>query len=170
MGCSGKGNGFNSCIFQACCAYVLSDISIDQTVPVKESYITHYQHKDVEKAGLVKYDFLTISQLLDIQICLKLINKKNGDVFEPGYFSHNGVKTYIWDLPDETDVYKSVWDGSTETLFQINSTGQSELAREMLPNSLEDIAAALALERPGPKDYKDPETGHNMVKGTLTSS
>jgi DNA polymerase III alpha subunit len=162
-----KAMGLTRAFSKHACAYVLSDIPISEVVPVKEGFITHYEHKDVEKAGLVKMDFLTISQLLDIQICLELINKKNGDTFEPGYFTHNGIKTYIWDLPDEADVYKSVWNGSTETLFQINSTGQSELAQEMLPSTLEDIAAALALERPGPKDYKDPETGHNMVKEYL---
>lgn len=162
-----KAMGITRAFSKHACAYVLSDAPLDQTIPIKEGYITHYEHKQVEAAGLVKYDFLTISQLLDIQICLELINKKNGDTFEPGYFRHNGVKTYIWDLPQEADVFKSIWNGSTETLFQINSAGQSKLAQEMLPSSLEDIAAALALERPGPKDYKDPETGRNMVEEYL---
>ena len=145
------------------CAYILSDIPISQMMPTKDSHVTHYEHVEAEKAGGVKYDFLTITQLLDIEVCLNLINKKNDDKFEPGYFSHNGKKTYIWDLPESLDAYKSVWDGNTISLFQINSRGMSDLTQKILPNKLEDLAAILALERPGPKDYKDPITGLNMV-------
>lgn len=146
------------------CAFLLSDIPISEMMPTKEGYVTHYEHKECELAGAVKYDFLTISQLLDIEVCLNFINKKNGDNFEPGYFRHNGKKTYIWDLPEESDVYKSIWNGDTVSLFQINSTGMASLTQKILPTRLEDLAAILALERPGPKDYKDPETGLNMVE------
>ena len=162
-----KAMGITRAFSKHACATVLSDISIDQVMPVKDGYVTHYEHKDVEQASLVKYDFLTIGQLLDIEICLGLINKKNGDNFEPGYFRHNGVKTYIWDLPEERSVFESVWDGNTVSLFQINSTGMSELVQQIQPTRLEDITAILALERPGPKDYRDPETGLNMVEEYL---
>jgi DNA polymerase-3 subunit alpha len=162
-----KAMGITRAFSKHACAHVLSDIPINHVTPIKDGYITHYEHKEVELNGLIKYDFLTIGQLLDIQICLELINKKNGDKFDPGYFSHNGVKTYIWDLPTEQDVYKSVWAGNTVSLFQINSKGMSELTKEMLPSSITDLAAVLALERPGPKDYKDPETGRNMIQEYL---
>ncbi len=162
-----KAMGITRAYSKHACAYVLSDIPLDQIIPLKEGHITHYEHKEVEAAGLVKYDFLTISQLLDIQVCIEFINKKNGDTLEPGYFMHNGVKTYIWDLPHDPETFKSIWGGSTETLFQINSKGMSALVKEMLPNSLEDLTAVLALERPGPKDYIDPLTGRNMVEEYL---
>ena len=126
--------------------------------------VTHYEHKECESVGGIKYDFLTISQLLDIEICLKLINKKNGDDFAPGYFSYNGKKTYIWDLPEEIDAYKSIWDGNTVSFFQINSRGMSDLVKKYKPNKKMDLAFILALERPGPKDYIDPDTGLNMVE------
>jgi DNA-directed DNA polymerase III PolC len=159
-----KAMGITRAFGRHACAYILSDIPINEMMPTKDGYVTHYEHKEAEIAGGIKYDFLTISQLLDIEICLNLINKRNGDNFEPGYFTHNGKKTYIWDLPEESDVYKSVWDGDTVSLFQINSTGMSALTREILPNRLEDLSSILALERPGPKDYVDPITGLNMVE------
>lgn len=146
------------------CATILSDAPLNKTIPIKDGYITHYEHKEIESSGLVKYDFLTIAQLLDIQICLSLINKKNGDNLQPGYFTHNSTETYVWDLPIEEDVYKSIWDGNTVSLFQINTKGMSELTQDILPNRLEDLASILALERPGPKDYIDPITGRNMVE------
>jgi len=159
-----KALGITRAFGKHACAQVLSDIPLDQIIPLKEGYITHYTHKEAEAAGLVKYDFLTISQLLDIQVCLELINKKNGDDFQPGYFTHNGVKTYIWDLPEDLLTYKSIWSGNTVSLFQINSKGMSDLAQKIKPTRLEDLASILALERPGPKDYIDPVTGLNMVE------
>ena len=146
------------------CGMVLSDIPLDEVIPIKEGYITHYEQKEVEAAGLIKMDFLTVSQLLDIQVCIQLINKKSGDDFGPEYFTHKGMKVYVWDLPQENDVYKSIWDGNTVSLFQINTSGMSELVKEILPQSIGDIASVQALERPGPKDYKDPVTGRNMVE------
>lgn len=162
-----KAMGITRAFSKHACAHVLSDIPLDEVTPLKEGYITHYEHKEVESNGLVKYDFLTISQLLDIEVCLELINKKNEHNFEPGYFFHNGIKTYIWDLPTEEKVYQSIHNGNTVSLFQISSRGMSDLVKEMLPNSMRHISAVLALERPGPKDYEDPVTGLNMVEEYL---
>jgi len=162
-----KSLGITRAFGRHACSFLLSDIPISEMMPTKEGYVTHYEHKEAESAGAVKYDFLTIGQLLDIEVCLNFINKKNGDSFEPGYLTHNGKKTYIWDLPTESDVYKSVWGGDTVSLFQINSTGMASLTQKLLPNRLEDLAAILALERPGPKDYIDPVTGLNMVEEYL---
>ena len=159
-----KAMGITRAYGRHACAFLLSDIPINKMMPVKDGYVTHYEHKECESVGGIKYDFLTISQLLDIEICLKLINKKNGDDFAPGYFSYNGKKTYIWDLPEEIDAYKSIWDGNTVSFFQINSRGMSDLVKKYKPNKKMDLAFILALERPGPKDYIDPDTGLNMVE------
>lgn len=159
-----KAMGITRAYGRHACAYILSDIPINQMMPTKDGYVTHYEHKEAESAGGIKYDFLTIGQLQDIESCLKLINKKYGQTLEPGFFLHNDKKTYIWDLPEELEAYKSIWGGNTVSLFQINSKGMSELTQEILPKNLSDVASILALERPGPKDYKDPITGLNMVE------
>jgi DNA polymerase III alpha subunit len=59
-------------------AFVLSNVAISETLPTKEGYITQYEAKECESAGLIKYDFLVVKQLKDIRICLDLINKKSG--------------------------------------------------------------------------------------------
>ena len=159
-----KAMGITRAYGRHACAFLLSDIPINEMMPVKDGYVTHYEHKECESVGGIKYDFLTISQLLDIEVCLKLINKKNGNDFEPGYFSYNGKKTYIWDLPEEIDAYKSIWDGNTVSFFQINSRGMSDLVKKYRPRKKMDLAFILALERPGPKDYIDPDTGLNMIE------
>ncbi len=145
-------------------AFVLSDQAISDTVPTKEGYITQYEAKECEAAGLIKYDFLVVSQLKDLRVCLDLINKKNKEKNTVGYFTHNGEKTYIWKLPKLSQVFHSVWSGQTETLFQINTRSMQPFVVDILPESIMDLATILALVRPGPMDFIDPETGRNMVE------
>jgi DNA-directed DNA polymerase III PolC len=159
-----KALGITRAFGKHACATVLSDIPLTDVIPIRDGYVTQYEAKEVEAAGLIKYDFLTIAQLMDIQVCMELINKKNGDDFGPEYITHNSLKTYIWDLPQEEGVYKSIWGGNTVSLFQINTPGMAGLVQEILPQTFADLSAIQALQRPGPLDYKDPVTGRNMVE------
>jgi DNA polymerase III alpha subunit len=145
-------------------AFALSDRPISENVPTKEGYITQYEAKQAEAAGLIKYDFLVVKQLLDIQVCLQLINKKDGVKLPTGDFMHQGTKTYIWDLPEDKDVFKSTWGGRTETLFQISTAGMSPYVAQVLPESVMDLANILGLQRPGPLDFVDENTGRNMAE------
>jgi DNA-directed DNA polymerase III PolC len=145
-------------------AFVIADVPICDIVPTKEGNITQYEAKAVEQAKLLKYDFLVVSQIQDIETCLNLINKKNNETHTIGYFTHKNEKCYIWDLPEDSDAFKSVWDGSTETLFQINTKAMIPFVKEILPQSVEDISTIVALVRPGPLDYVDQNTGRNMAE------
>lgn len=145
-------------------AFVLSDIPIQDMVPTKEGHVTQYEAKECESAGLIKYDFLVIHQLKDARVCMDLINKKYGVKLEVGQFMHNGKQLYIWDLPEVEDVYKSIWSGATESIFQVNTKSMVPAVMEILPTSIMQIANILALIRPGPVDCIDPVTGLNMVE------
>lgn len=145
-------------------AFVLSDIPIKNVMPVKDTNVTQYEAKEVESAKLIKYDFLVIHQLRDVRVCLDLINKKNGVKLDTGKFIHEGKDTYIWDLPELADVFKSIWGGSCETLFQVNTKSMIPAVMEILPDNIMSIATILALIRPGPLDCIDPDTNRNMVE------
>lgn len=145
-------------------AFAISDRPLHDILPIKEGHITQYEAKQVEQAGILKYDFLTVSNIEDIEVCLKLINKKNKEKHTIGEFTHNGKVEHIWNLPYDLEAFKSCWNGDTVTAFQINSKNMSETTTAIMPKSLEDGAIILALERPGPKDFVDPETGKNMVQ------
>jgi DNA polymerase III alpha subunit len=149
------------------CAILLSDVPISDIIPTKNGTICQYEHKQAEEAGLIKFDFLTVNQLLDIQECIKLINKKNGDPISPSHFTHNGKKEFIWKLPQISEVYKSTWNGENKTLFQIHTPGMSNFTKELLPEKMMDIASTLALERPGPLDFKNEVTGRSMTEEYL---
>lgn len=145
-------------------AFVIADVPIQDVIPVKDSNITQYEAKEVEAAGLIKYDFLVVKQLKDIRVALDLINKKNKEKHVVGNFTHKGQKTYVWNLPEEAEVFHSIWTGQTETMFQINTPSMRPFVIEMLPENIMDVATLLALVRPGPLDFIDPNTGRNMVE------
>ena len=145
-------------------AFSISDTPLPDLLPTKKGHITQYEAKQVEACGILKYDFLTVANIKDIEVCLKLINKKNNESPTVGYFTHKGKQEFVWDLPHDLEAYKSCWNGDTETLFQINSKNMSETTTAIMPKSIEDGSVILALERPGPKDFIDPVTGKNMVQ------
>lgn len=145
-------------------AFVIADRPISEIAPTKDGHITQYEAKEAEFAGLVKIDMLVITQLKDIRVCMDYINKKNGDKFVVGNFRHKGKETYIWDLPEDLDVYKSIWNGETESFWQINTAGMSAYVPTMRPKSIEDLSLVLSLQRPGPLDAKWKDTGRNMAQ------
>jgi DNA polymerase III alpha subunit len=159
-----KSLGLTRAFSQHASAFVIADIPISDIVPTKEGNITQYEAKAVEQARLLKYDFLVVSQIQDIETCLNLINKKNNENNTIGYFTHKGEKRYIWDLPEDPDVFKSVWDGNTETIFQINTKAMIPFVKDILPQSVEDISIIQALVRPGAMDYIDENTGRSMAE------
>ncbi len=159
-----KAMGLTRSFGQHACAYILSDVPIKDTIPTKNVYTTQYEAAACETSGLIKYDFLTVSQLKDIRVCLDLINKKHNEKNTVGYFTHNDQKLYIWDLPEIPEVFQSTWNGSTETVFQLNTNAVRPHMIEMKPKTIVDLATLTALVRPGPADFIDPVTGRNMIQ------
>jgi len=146
-------------------AFLIGPKNISERIPMfPGTNITQYEAKGCSEAGAIKYDFLVVNQLNDIQKCLQLINKKNGENKPSGLFSHNGKELNIWSLPEDLDVFKSVWNGDTETLFQINSVGMADFCKRLQPKNFFEGADILALQRPGALDYVDPSTGRNMAE------
>jgi DNA-directed DNA polymerase III PolC len=146
-------------------AFLIADTAIENIVPmVSEENNTQYDAKSAEAAKLIKYDFLVVSQLEDIDLAIKLINEKNGHSSEYGIFEHNGKKHYIWDLPEDQAVFRSVWSGDTETIFQLHTNAMSPFVKKILPKNIDDISTILALVRPGPLDFIDENTGRNMAE------
>lgn len=159
-----KAMGLTRAFSKHASAFVLSDIPIKDVVSTRDGFVTQYEAKECEAAGLIKYDFLVINQLKDIRICLDLINKRNGEKNVVGTFTHQGQKTYIWELPEVMEVFQSTWTGACETLFQINTKSMVPFVIDILPGSIMDFATILALVRPGPMDFISEETGRNMVE------
>jgi len=103
--------------------------------------VSQFDMKFVEKAGLVKFDFLGLKTLTVIDTALGLIARRPDTERAPD----------IDNLPlDDRAVYDLISSGNTWGVFQLESRGFQELLRKLKPDCFEDIVAAVALYRPGP--------------------
>jgi DNA polymerase III subunit alpha len=103
--------------------------------------VTQYTMEYVEKCGLVKFDFLGLKTLTVIHTALRLIEESQA------------VKINLQDLPlSDTKTYSILCAGNTTGVFQLESTGITEMTMRLKPNCFDDLVAILALYRPGPLD------------------
>jgi len=95
--------------------------------------------KYVEKAGLIKFDFLGLRNLTVIDNAVKLIQK------------NHGIELEMRDLSlDDSDTYALLCRGDTTGVFQLESPGMRDLVVRLKPENFNDITALVALYRPGP--------------------
>jgi DNA polymerase-3 subunit alpha len=105
--------------------------------------VTQFAMKEVEKAGLIKFDFLGLKTLTVIQTAVKLINEQRRATGEPPFDIDTIPK-------EDAPVYAMISRGDTTGVFQLESSGFREILTKLKPDQLEDIVAAVALYRPGP--------------------
>jgi DNA polymerase-3 subunit alpha len=103
------------------------------------SVVSQYDKDDVEKVGLVKFDFLGLRNLTIIELALKYVEQLSGE--------RPDLATLAFDDPATYQILK---DGNTTAIFQVESEGMKKLVRKLAPDRFEDIIAVLALYRPGP--------------------
>ncbi len=123
--------------------------------PVEDApVVTQYEMHGVEDLGLLKMDFLGLRNLDVISDSLALIEQVTGKVIDI-----DGV-----DLEDEP-TYELLREGRSIGVFQLESGPMRALMRSMAPTEFEDVAALVALYRPGPmaanmhNDYADRKNG-----------
>jgi DNA polymerase-3 subunit alpha len=107
--------------------------------PGREAVVTQYDMKAVGDIGLLKIDFLGLQNLDIISTCLRLLKETRG------------LEINIDDLPfDDAKTYELISAGDTHGVFQLEGAGMRRMLMDMRPQSFSDIAAAVALFRPGP--------------------
>lgn len=105
---------------------------------------TQYPMGPVEDLGLLKMDFLGLSNLSIINNALRIIRK----VYE--------TEIALGDIPlDDAHTYELFQRGDTTGVFQLESSGMKRYLRELKPTVFEDIVAMVALYRPGPMQFID---------------
>ena len=108
------------------------------------SVVIQYDKDAGEKVGLVKFDFLGLKTLTHIQNAVNLVNEKRIKYGQPGDFriEDTGV--------DDAAAYALIAKGDTNGVFQVESSGMSDLCKKLGPANLEELTWINALYRPGP--------------------
>jgi DNA polymerase-3 subunit alpha len=124
---------------------VIGDRPLDELVPLYKDPrsgmpVTQFNMKDVEKAGLVKLDFLGLSTLTMLRHAERLLRAR-------------GVALDLDALPlDDRATYELLSRAETAGVFQLESSGMRDALRRLKPDCFEDIIAMVSLYRPGPMD------------------
>ncbi|NTV94102.1 MAG: DNA polymerase III subunit alpha [Thiobacillus sp.] len=105
-----------------------------------DSVVSQLDKDDVEKIGLVKFDFLGLRNLTIIDLAVKYITRLN-----PA--EQVDLNSLTFDDPAAYDILKKA---NTTAIFQVESEGMKKLLAKLEPDRFEDIIAVLALYRPGP--------------------
>jgi len=105
---------------------------------------TQYPMGPVEELGLLKMDFLGLSNLTTINNALRIIRK----------VYHNDID--LSEIPlDDKKTYQLFQSGDTTGVFQLESAGMKRYLKELKPSTFDDIIAMVALYRPGPMQFID---------------
>ncbi|BCA53584.1 DNA polymerase III alpha subunit [Nitrospira sp. KM1] len=126
---------------------VISEGPLTDHVPLykgaNDEIVTQYSMGDVEKIGLVKFDFLGLKTLTMIRRAEMLINQVRP----------NQPPLAVDQLPfDDPKTFALLASGKTTGVFQLESSGMRDLLTGFKPDRFEDIIAIIALYRPGPMD------------------
>ncbi len=125
-------------------AVVIADRPLVEYVPLqrvtgKEEVITQWAMGDVERAGLMKMDFLGLRYLTVVAKTLDIIEQSKGVRPDP----------FAFPLDDKA-AFATLCRGETKGIFQLESGGIRDLLQRMKPDHFLDIVAVNALYRPGP--------------------
>jgi DNA polymerase-3 subunit alpha len=111
-------------------------------VAQKGSIATQYAMGPIEDIGLLKMDFLGLSNLTIIKNSLRVIKKVYG------------VDIDIENIPlDDKKTFSLLQKGETTGVFQLESAGMKRYLKDLKPTVFDDIVAMVALYRPGPMQF-----------------
>jgi len=102
--------------------------------------MSQYNMVCVEKCGLIKFDFLGLKTLTLMADAERMIRRKPG--FES--FDVNAIPI------DDAATYDLLCAGDTEGVFQVESSGMTDLVLKLKPRSFREVIPLVALYRPGP--------------------
>ena len=110
----------------------------------QQGLMTQYHMWNVAKLGLLKMDFLGLSNLTILAKARDIINKRHGVLID------------FAQLPlDDRKTFALLASGETRDIFQLESKGMRRYLQELKPSVFGDISAMVALYRPGPMEQID---------------
>lgn len=143
---------------------VIGDRPLVELVPLQQRknkdgtlgpIVTQYEKNTIEELGLLKMDFLALKNLDIIKQCLDYMGEE---------LEYLDTMTY-----DDLETYAMLRRGEGIAVFQVESGPMRQLMIRLAPTDIGDIAAILALYRPGPmaanmhNDYADRKNGRQAI-------
>ncbi|HEX6819056.1 MAG TPA: DNA polymerase III subunit alpha, partial [Ktedonobacterales bacterium] len=129
---------------------VISKEPLDSVVPIQlRDYkdasntwlVSQYEQAHIEDLGLIKFDFLGLSNLTILMNCARFIQETRGITIDLDRLPTDDAKTYAL-----------LGEGETTGVFQLESGAMRTYIKELKPTCIEDVMAMVALYRPGPMD------------------
>jgi len=125
---------------------VISKEPLVELVPLARSadgeVVTQYAMGDLETIGLLKMDFLG---LMNLSVLAKTVENVKRT---------RGIEIDVRNLPlDDAKTYEMLGRGETTGVFQLESAGMRRNIQALKPQNVRELAAMVALYRPGPMDH-----------------
>ncbi len=129
---------------------VIAKDPLDDVVPLQKPIkgdddsvnMTQFAMEPIAALGLLKLDFLGLTNLTILAKALELI------------FQTRGTEINLRDIPfDDAETFALLSRGETVGVFQMEGSGMTRYIKELQPSSLGDVAAMIALYRPGPMEH-----------------
>ena len=113
----------------------------DESSPV---LMTQFSMDPVAHLGLLKMDFLGLTNLTILDRAVRLLRESQG------------INIDLNKLPlDDAETFELLSSGNTSDLFQLESSGMQRYIKDLKPSNLGEISAMIALYRPGPMEHID---------------
>lgn len=144
---------------------VISDDPLSEHVPLQRptkgddqsTPVTQYAMDPVADLGLLKFDILGLSNLSILANALELIAETHGVRLKPS------------EIPlDDGPAFELLSRGDTVGVFQMEGSGMTRSIKDLKPSSLGDVAAMIALYRPGPMEHIDTFIGAKYGRIAVT--
>ena len=131
----------------------LTELMPLQKATNSDGLMTQFEMHAVEALGLLKFDFLGLSNLTILRQAVELIQ------------ANRGVAIDLDHIPlDDATTFELLASGETTGIFQLESAGMRRYVRELRPTSVYDLAAMVALYRPGRWTTSRPTSGASTAR------
>ncbi len=144
---------------------VISRESLTKYVPLQrgarmdsqEAVMTQFSMGDIARIGLLKMDFLGLANLTILGKAREIIHQ------------NHGIDIDLLNIPmDDKKTFELLASGETSGVFQLEGAGMRRYIKELKPTTFSDIAAMVALYRPGPMEhiptFIDAKHGRTPIK------
>ena len=143
-------------------------LQLRDTKDPSKGRITQYEQIHLEELGLIKFDFLGLSNLTILDNALKFIQQARGEEVILEKVPLDEVEGDEIQNEKRRKAFELLAAGETTGVFQLEGPKMREYIKQLKPTRVEDVMAMIALYRPGPMDripdFIDAKHGRKKIK------